>query len=387
MATQSNPDKLGAKERPIAFVLHDTNPGGRPTKVQLWVRPEDLSIASPSRMAITHTFGQDGAWADSFGEGVKTITLSGITGWGGPRTNGGSDDGYQHFVDLHNTVFRSWHALRDAAARLGNDPDKVKLILADGLDQLTWVVAPQNFVLKRNKSRPLMAQYNITMHRVADGIEELAAAEPDIEEKKAAAIESLENTVNDLDNAATAIAEVVSAALAPFKEGLVSFVKMTANLLRKVVAGVKSLTGSVGGVFGDLIGIAKDIARAGMNIAHTIAAVMTLPAQIKHEFSKLASAYSNMMCVLKNVFRKRRYLPQYDINGSGNCASTAGGSGISPYVSENTFFAVLKSEKALVSVTKLAAESIARTGKLDPLVAPIESILRAPGLIASGVSI
>ncbi|MFZ4538522.1 hypothetical protein [Propionivibrio sp.] len=178
MATSSLPDSLKADARPISFCLHNTAVDGPPLIFPLFVRPEDLSITYPSRLAVTQTFGEDGAWADSFGQGVKSISLSGITGWGGPRVNGGTDDGYQHFVKLHKTVFTEWHRMRKEVAKAGNDPDKVLLILSDGLDHLNWVVAPQQFVLKRNKSRPLLAQYAITMHMLRDQSSEKESGQP-----------------------------------------------------------------------------------------------------------------------------------------------------------------------------------------------------------------
>lgn len=386
MAISSTPDSLQADARPIAFTLHNTAVDGAPEVFPLFVRPEDLSIAYPSRLAITQTFGEDGAWADSFGQGVKTISLSGVTGWGGPRVNGGDDDGYQHFAKLHKTVFTEWHRLRDEVAKSGQDPDKVLLILSDGLDNLNWVIAPQQFVLKRNKSRPLLAQYAITMHMLRDHGSEKAKSKPSTEEQALSAIESLEASVAKLDAFCTSIKTMVSSVLAPIKAAIASFVALTARIARAVISAVRSIVGVVSGVVGEFIGMAQNIMRAGMNIAQAVAAVTTLPQQIKAQFQALSSAYTNMMCVLKNVFKKRTFLPDYDIYGSGNCASTSGGHAVSSYVSSNTFAAVLKTDKATVAVTKSGAAAVSQGANMDPTTTTLSTAGATAGSIASGVS-
>lgn len=374
---------MKADVRPIAFTLHDTTVEGPPVTLPLFVRPEDLSITWPSRLAITQTFGEDGAWADSFGAGVNTITLAGTTGWRGARTTGG-DDGYEHFVKVHKTVFTEWHRLRAKAAAAGNDPDKVLLILSDGLDNLNWIVAPQNFTLKRNKSRPLLAQYSITMHRLRGDASIKPNPPPSLDAKKSAAIDSLDASLGALERFAKELKDMVASVLGPIKEAIGKFVKLTANIARAVIGAVKTIVGAVRGVVGELVGLAQNIMRAGMNIAHTIAAVTTLPQQIKAEFQRLGSAYTNMMCVLKNIFKKRTSLPAYDIYGSGNCSSTAGGHGVSRYVSENTFAAVLKTDKSNVAVTSTGAAAINRGASMDPTTESAATAGSVAGAIGNG---
>jgi hypothetical protein len=92
------------------------------------------------------------------GVGLPTISLSGHTGWGA----GTRPDGFQEFQDLYETVFAGWHDARQERSN-GTNPDDIKLIFADELDDFTWAVAPQSFVLKRNKSRPLLSTYQISM--------------------------------------------------------------------------------------------------------------------------------------------------------------------------------------------------------------------------------
>lgn len=380
------PDSLKADARPIAFTLHDTTVEGPPLTLPLFVRPEDLSITYPSRLAITQTFGEDGAWADSFGAGVNTITLSGVTGWRGARQFGG-DDGYEHFVKVHKTIFANWHKLRANAAAAGNDPDKILLILSDGLDNLNWVVAPQNFTLKRNKSRPLLAQYNITMHRLSGDAAIKPNPPPSLIAQKQFAFDSLEASLRSIQDFADNLSQMISDELSPIKGAIEDFVKLTARIARAVIGAVKAVVGVVKGTVGELVGMAQNIMRAGMNITQTVAAVTTMPQQIKAQFQKLGSAYTNMLCVLKNVFRKRSFLPDYDIYGAGNCSSTSGGHGVSRYVSENTFAAVLKTDKATVTTSSDGAAAINRGAAMDPTVTTPADAAATASAIAGGVQV
>ena len=383
----ASPDSLKASERPISFTLHNTNAGGGPPTVfPLIVRPEDLSITYPSRMAVTQTFGEDGAWADSFGQGVRSISLSGVTGWRGSLSDNGGEDGAQHFFKLHGMVVDQWHLLREEVASAGKDPDKVLLILSDGLDNLNWVVAPQQFVLKRNKARPLLMQYNIALHRLRDHVSEKAPSGPGASDKKLAALDSLKAMVKKITDFASKLNGMVNSVLGPIKAAISSFVAFTKAIAQAVIGAVQAIVGAVRSVTSGLIELAQGIAQAGMNIAMTIAAVMSLPQQIRAEFQQLGSAYSGMMCVLANVFKKRSFLPEFDVNGSGNCASTSGGSAISRHVNTNTFNAVLASEKPPVTLSQPASASLGTVVKADPVLAPlpIQEAGYHAGMIASG---
>lgn len=150
-----------ADVRPISFTLQNQGGGGT-ISMDLVIRPEDLNRTEPSRLSTIQTLG--GAWADNFGRGIGTVTIAGHTGWG----QGGRPNGLGVFLALHDLVYTRWHAARAAAVDAGRDPDSVKLIFADALDEFVWVVAPQVFTLRRNKSRPLLSQYNIVLTWLAD---------------------------------------------------------------------------------------------------------------------------------------------------------------------------------------------------------------------------
>ncbi len=58
------------KNRPIGFYL--TGGLGLPARVNLPIRPEELTRTETSRLQVNQTLG--GAWADSFGAGLAKIT-------------------------------------------------------------------------------------------------------------------------------------------------------------------------------------------------------------------------------------------------------------------------------------------------------------------------
>jgi len=144
------------KYRPIAVVLDGES-------VMLTLRPEDLSWSEPSRTTVQNTLGS--AWVDSFGPGIAQITISGTTGWAG-RHGMGADgpDWLEQFTQLHTIAFKKWHAKVEAS----KDPESVVMMFVDVLDSRVARVVPMNFVLRRNKARPLLMQYTIMFSVVRD---------------------------------------------------------------------------------------------------------------------------------------------------------------------------------------------------------------------------
>ena len=354
--------------RPITFVLHDTAAGTPPLSIPLVVRPEDLTRTEPSRLAVQQTLG--GAWADNFGIGLPTVSISGTTGWG----QGNRPSGIDEFTKLHDNVFTRWHTLRDAALKKGLDPDKVLLIFSDKLDDFTWVVTPNSFVLKRSKSRPLLMSYQIQMTWLSDDVAEtinqlasLKASGAELGEQQVA-IDSLTRSLDSIKATAEEIQKNTTAALAPIKAQVVKFVNLTASYAAKVIRTVKAVVSVPAGVVSDLIQIGQGVMRAGINIANAVASVLTLPQQIRAQFQRLASAYTGIFCVLKNLFRRRKYLSPYDIYGAGTCTTTAGGHGASRYLTENTFAAVMRADGSPVSTSESAKKAISDAVKIDPLV-------------------
>ena len=141
------PPSQKAQFRPITVI----GPGGECT---FNIRPEDLSWTEPVRVNAVQTLGS--AWVDAFGPGIAQIVIAGHTGWsGGPS---GGPDWEAQFQNLYACAFKDWNDQVEAS----KDPESVKMTFVDTLDSRAAQVVPKTFVLRRNKSRPLLVQYNIT---------------------------------------------------------------------------------------------------------------------------------------------------------------------------------------------------------------------------------
>ena len=361
------PPRQKAEERPISFVFHNMATGSVPVEMRLVIRPEDLTRTDRSRLTTTQTLG--GAWADNFGPGIPQVVLAGHTGWG----QGGRPDGQAEFQRLHETVFRRWHEERAAALRDGLDPDQVKLIFSDALDDFTWVVAPQAFVLRRNKARPLLSQYQITMNWLSDDVAQTMGAlqSQSLSALEALGLSSLEQSIREIEAFAAGLRDQIGAVLGPIKTAFERFVQLTATVLSTVQRVVAAGMSVVSAVTGSLLSIAGNLARAGANITRTFQSIVSMPNRIRAQFARVGSAFNNAFCVLKNAFRRRATIGNYDdLYGASTCSSTAGGRPISRFATENPFPLLFPLEEAPVQLTAEAAESLTALQQADPVLAP-----------------
>jgi len=362
------PARQKAEDRPISFVFHNMATGSAPVELRLVIRPEDLTRTDRSRLTTTQTLG--GAWADNFGPGVPQVVLAGHTGWG----QGGRPDGLAEFQKLHETVFKRWHEERAAALRDGLDPDQVKLIFSDALDDFTWVVAPQAFVLRRNKARPLLSQYQITMNWLSDDVAQTLGALQQSQSLSALeelGLSSLEQSIRQIEEFAAGLRDEIGAVLGPIKKVFESFVRLTATVLGAVQRVVAAGMSVVSAVTGSLLSIAGNLARAGANITRTFQSIVSMPNQIRAQFARVGAAFNNAFCVLKNAFRRRATVGNYDdLYGASTCSSTAGGRPVSRFATENPFPLLFPLEDAPIQVSAEAAESLTALQQADPVLAP-----------------
>jgi len=386
MANLAPPSSQKAGDRPISFLLDDQSIGGTSARafVDLVIRPEDLTRTDPSRINVQQTLG--GAWADNFGAGIPQITISGTTGW--RRTEGDGDDGVARFQRLKEQVFDQWHKNRATAAATGTNPDNVKLIFSDALDNFSVVVAPMSFVLRRSKSRPLLCQYQIAM-TVLEG----DALGPslfgfdsflDAGILESVGLDSLTASVNAITSAINGVNGWVQGTLvAPVQ----SFMNQTARLYGAVRGAISA--GS--GIVGSLISVAQMSAQAGVNLFRTLAAVANIPQQAKAALMSMAGAYSNIYCILRNALRQQIYFQDYsDLYGASNCSSTSGGRPISSLAGVNPFYnAVPTSGVSPVTLTQGAQNSMRTIANSDPVLAPLSTaaIDSAMQTVAGGFSV
>jgi hypothetical protein len=374
------PSSQKADVRPISFVLDD---GGSTSSVDLVIRPEELTRTDPSRVNVQQTLGGS-AWADNFGPGLGQITLSGHTGWR-PR-EGSFLDGEARFRKLNDTVFTEWHKKSQSAALAGRDPNSVQLIFADALDNFSVAVVPNSFTLRRSRSRPLLCQYQIVMTIIdteIDGLGFLSFGGTSLGKTvEELGLDSLTASVNRITSYITGVKHAIDSTLvAPVQK----FMNQTTRLYGAVRGAISAGTS----IAGSLINIARMTAQAGVNIFRTLAAVTSIPSVARATLMQVAGAYSNILCVLSNALRKRKYIQDYsDLYGSSNCSSTSGGRPQSPLAGQNPFFIVTPTKESLpVSVSASAQASMATLANADPVLSPMPTATLAVevGNVANGM--
>lgn len=366
----ATPDQK-AETRPISFVLHNMALDDDPYEVKLVIRPEDLTRTDTSRLTTTQTLGY--AWADNFGAGLPTIQLAGHTGWGaGTRPNG-----FEEFLNLYSTVYQEWHTQRAQAIDDGYDPDLVKLIFLDKLDEIQWVVAPQNFILKRNRSRPLLSMYQINLTFLSDDVADTLDALDQLAELTSLdSLSELELTgLDSILNSITKISEFISsgitAVLGPIKAVFDKVVSLTGKVLSTINNLMRAGVGLVSTLTNGLLGLATSLTRAASNMTGIVQSIMTLPDRTKAQFQRVGAAFENAFCVLKNIFKKRTFLPKYDaLYGASMCSSTAGGPAITRYDTENPFPVLFPVNNSAIAVTQDATFALSRLSTADPVLYP-----------------
>lgn len=364
------PSSQSANERPIAFLLTDDRGEQLAEPIALSIRPESLTRQDPSRIAVQQTLG--GAWADSFGAGLASITISGHTGWRrnvGSSPESGGRDGVERFLALRETVFARWHDERDQRIRSGQDPNGVQLIFSDALDRFGAVVAPQTFVLQRSRSRPLLMQYQISMTVLTDNVGfkpgAFNAADPASDILMSLGLDSLAVTVSRIEGYANQITRLIDTRIGlPAAE----FMRTTAAVYRRVETAARS----VDGVASSLIGVARTLSAAGMNVFRAIGVSVGLPQRAMALIGQVATAYSNAFCLLRNAVRR---LPEYDdysdLYGASNCSSVSGGRGLSVYAGSNTLAAASPAPASpAVLLTPSAESALQSMARADVVLAP-----------------
>lgn len=309
-----------------------------------------MTRTDPSRLTVQQTLG--GAWADNFGPGVPTININGHTGW---RGSGLLGDGLELFQELRDTVFNQWHAARKAAIAAGKDPDLVKLVFVDALDDFVSTVAPLNFTLRRSKARPLLAMYQISMICVGDGAVAASADDP-----LALAYDTTGTTQSlglaSLADSTSSITSYMGSASSFLPVSVLGpslgFMGMSSSLF----SGVGSAITDAAPWANDVASFAGGVAQAGMNAFRTLASVLSLSYSAVRQVAAIARAFMNIYCTLKNAINQLRDWQDFSsIFGASNCSSTAGGRPLSSFIGSNPFAAAFAATAAVPIAINTAA--------------------------------
>jgi hypothetical protein len=390
-ASSNAPASQKAGDRPISFLLDDAS-GSPLAFVDLVIRPEELAWTDSSRLAVNQTL--HGVWIDNFGRNVPAITLSGHTGW--RQMGASSDDGLARFATLKTNVFDKWHDQRQQNIDDGLDPNAIRLIFSDALDDRSVVVAPRDFVLRRSRSRPLLAQFQISLVVLDDALQNApfpaqfgfngatgSTPGPLGSLTQSLGLSSLTGSINSITSQINGVRSLVQG-------NLVAPVQAFMTQSAQVFGAVRGAISSGVGLAKDVISIAQDVAQTGINVFRTLSAVGSIPQLTKQSLSAIAGSYTNIFCVMSNALGQKLYIQDYsDLYGASNCSSTSGGRPASTLAGVNPFYEVVPSSGSLpINVSSTASAALRSIASSDPVLSPLspDSLNTALRQVTSGIS-
>lgn len=355
MATGIPPTDQRKDTKPIGFLIQ--GPGGPGTPIVLPIRPEDLTINEPSRVAVHQTLGRgvgEGVtgWVDNFGAALPTATITGNTGW---RVQLGSGvDGVDAFAQLNELVMREYHAAKQAAINNGMDPALVKLLYVDTLNDRCWSVVPTSFVMRRSKSRPLLIQYNISLQALstrADDPDRILPAEP----STTAGLTALDDAAEDLETIPH-LGEL---------DGILGF-------LGDVIGVIQDLGGIISDIANSAATLAFKMAMAALKAHRVLIATISAPTDAAKSALLLAATLNEIACLFRNALRPKPVYEQYSgLLGASNCSSTTGGSPPSVFKDQNVFSEMFEGGQKVLGLTGAAFGAVDTLEKMDGVLAPL----------------
>ena len=383
LSTRTPPSQK-AGDRPIGFQL--TDGANARLRCDLVIRPEDLTVTEPALQTVTPTF--DGAWADDFGRGVATINIAGHTGW-----RGGKVSGLEAFQELRERAWVGWFHLREEARAAGRNPSDVKLVFVDRLDDLVVEVAPSTFVLRRNRTSPLLCRYQISMSVLSDRIDPGDATDPlkllgaGSAALKITGIKSLDASLARIKKGVEGFRGALEDRVLNPIRGYMNMANTALQKVRDVVAFGEDL--AAGGVR-QLIGFASDVSAFGRNLFATVQSVVGLPDRARQAAGQLMAAFHNVFCVFRNAFAAGPAYPDYrPLYGASTCSSTLGAEPVSPLLGVNAFEIDQPIDDYAPTVTPAARSAIDTVRLRDPVLEPLtlDDLAGLSTLAAGGVRI
>jgi hypothetical protein len=371
LAVSPPPESQKADVRPISFVLKDG--GGFSTPIVLRIRPEDLTRTETSRIAVHQTLGSEiQGWSDNFGEGLPSVTINGHTGWRTAKATG--EDGAAAFVALRDMIYVGYHDAKQRAIESGGDPETVKLLFIDMLDEFAWNVAPMQFILRRNKSRPLLLQYSINLQAIDTQID-YQPTQPPFFGGVPSGLLSLQSATSGIGALLGRVKGVVSTALGGLS-AVASTVHMFTSLANSVIgAAYSEVAGSQNAFTASAnisIGIARDVASVGVNVFRTLAAISGLPSSVKNDLIAVGAAFNEVKCIFISSLKPQATYENFEgLYGASNCSSTTGGRPASPFANLNAFSYLQPLQAQTFGFSGPGLSSVAALTGIDPVLAPL----------------
>lgn len=324
MAQQTSPShKQGHKS--VQFELYENGrfAGVPSATLVLPINPEELSYDRMERVNVVQTLGAP--FVDDFGVGLPRLRLSGVTGW---KTLPNGMDGHAAFQHLHRKIMDAYFKVRTRKLNGGQDPDSVRLVVVNNVDGTAFDVVPGEFHLRRNRTRPLLYQYDLTM-TVAEDLNQLSQqVAPDALSIRVWDAERIVARFEVLEDVLDAALNNLDDAIGPTPGGLMA-------ALRKFVADVKAFITTVKAIGGRVASLSKmafeviataaailDRGLSAVKSAQWFVATLTLPILVA--INDVYSAINEIKCHFSQGVAAA-FLPDFSkIYGVNDCASTRG---------------------------------------------------------------
>jgi len=300
----------------VYFLLYmDGRFQGVPTNSFIFpINPEDFNYSRPERVQVVQTLGSP--FVDEFGTGVPAINIRGTTGW---RTRAFTGmDGYEAYRTLHRDIIDRYFSLRQARLAANLDPDGVRLILLNCIDNLAFDVVPSDCRLLRNKQQPLLYQYDLNFIAAEDlSNDPVAKVLMDPIGSSLNWIGALVKRLAVFSNAINFFAGLARTALT----GFTALCTATATFLNVTCSAVNVLTHGVGAVASLLYNVCASIDasfRALKETAYFALCGLETMVAVNHIFS----VFSELKCYFSKGVKVYEFPDYSKLYGVTDCASS-----------------------------------------------------------------
>ncbi len=276
------------------------------------VNPDEFSVDRQERVTVTQTLGDP--FLDEYGKGLPTLSMHGTTGWR-IRPKIDKKDGHESFHRLRRDFIDAFFDERQKKLDAQLDPDDVALIIVNNVDDLCYRIVPKTFKLLRNKTAPLLYQYEmsfVVVESLNSSITRLTHFDDDLPNWP-----GKKNWIAALADRMNVMLDTLAKASAPVCQTVGAFLTEVAEVLESSKAGV-------GDIATFIYGISENVELALDAIRDTQCFINNLPLDAIIELNNLTGVISEFNCYLKNGLTDS-WLPDFSgIEGLSDCASTHG---------------------------------------------------------------